>query len=1789
MLKRLRKRCIASLLIATICGGIVFPTTFVYAAGGKAVGDTVEITNEVSAQLYEVPNYYGTGNTLAPSTTMRLIQISYDGKASEIVGWSSKVVNGSGVYTSEIKTLNGDSAGSYSNVVLSKIDTELGVEVTSENILSALNSLGQSQGASTASLSNLNQRMAALLYMRLNPDLFKSGSGYKWESVSNIDDSDYSDILTTTLEVGHDEPLRNRLVEIGIVGDLGDEAKSTSANCEYSTAILGVMGTDAQSETGAGTSNADVDASASNGAYSIDNHVYLANEMALYICLCEYLDWYIKAMPDVISTAGWEEDEANQSALTYLKIYNDAFGDIIPVIRTVYNTENPNADNMSIAAMVDKCGATDMTIDQAFDVDVSTYVEHTDNTTPITQFYTVNSDIGITSYDRDAVLNDIEVDSRVDDETAESLEEQRNNEALTGGNAFQVSNEFLSQQKDAAREMIDAIDAGSGDTLLQIISSGKAETILGVLNQFYGEVWKVSIENAVEDEDAELLLSMFTTAVRTQLENITSGDSESIQKYLDETASTTKEDLKTVNDDLVNYGVDEYGVAKSYSAVTINSYIMQGMAYSTTFIPMRTNLYAPDTVAQFQGGDPDGDFFNFYIDYGFMRKALYMDTSATAAVDYYNANGTFTGSLKICTLRDLVESGDNDVVLYLDSNFYNAADAIDSTNQLLTATHANRVGIYESLSEFAPIWSNSDQLTNSPVSFLATVSSSALKLDLLSIVDMAKDTVEITMLRPKFKESMLMAYKFDIDKFETADDMTKYVKDLSYANSVSSTVEMSEQTLKTNGYTNYNSSVRAILAEVADSDYVNLSNTDETGPAKNAFSIDMSDNTVNTDDNLDTVVLTSSQINQFMSGEMTYSQSTTDEDEGTVTTNNYTADTGYTPLMSVAYVSCLYRDSNTYTLANTVESNNPVFMASDDLCGIEEANQWYRNTLLNYALLKNLKGNAQIDVTYVTDLDCPVYMDVFGNIITESGIVVIPAASNATLHVGSYRNYNYSAGLYSCYGKEYNIPSDTEGAQSVLYPYFVIDKNVGKYVVNGITMNVGSTAVRFDKIDTYSEDTRNALMDAYKAAVSTSKSTRLNWIAMVKIVNEVMRGAPIENINKDAEGLYVNQTKAGLVAAAKLESMLDSLKGEMANTLLYIPDFSKTDKLEVWVALLMKLMMVATAAVVIISIYRDGVAGTLGPRTALTSLAAIALTVSCIVVVPSVFQLTYYSANKFLLEDEAMRILMVNEEKRQGGVEIGITKQDTVQSNGEFAIQLDWVKVPWYEELENILYDSALDNLQEVKLEAYRNTAVYNNADVTMYNDGAYVTTDDLFDSVSMDYTFTSTSNVRGLYLYANDNQPQTASFYSPYYVFLRTLTANVNEYNRWLNNAGDSYVTEDDALADEETGSSGVLGSYNYTVKYMSENRPKTVGLCSAYFTSDNFMEHDEDIMRLCQIYGNIPTDSNPATEMITEHEKGFNRAELFSSSEIEQLRSSYWYNNDMVDINDDVYWTIGKTDKYSQAERRNMYAADFLEDFYARVDAMDAYARDFIASNRDMLGKVSDETFIKVMALNMAVKYNQLFGVPAANSLEIYNMDSEDLIRLCTVASDEAVMATSMSYPRFIYVFGGEAGVYVAAILSVIMWLGSFIKPLCTIIVFISVFMSIFVFRVVLRKPSANLWGYCVTVALLCVTNLLHALVLKIGVSLPNFGLSPLGCLIFLIVGQVAYLLLLAYVTGVSLKDWSNLGASEYEKEANLLRSKLGKEDTVAMLSGRVKHHDYNWDYYNDLVDQHRKRNSS
>lgn len=1144
----------------------------------------------------------------------------------------------------------------------------------------------------------------------------------------------------------------------------------------------------------------------------------------------------------------------------------------------------------------------------------------------------------------------------------------------------------------------------------------------------------------------------------------------------------------TANDPALNSAATK----SDRSLVSFSDDIIKGIAYSASYVPMQTNLYSAATINSY-----DQDWLrDFHYKYGFMRKALYKDTSATSAMDYYNSRGTQKGNIKPATLRDFMELGDKDLVLYIDDDFYNA----DEAEKLVNAKVASATSSYQSFVDDLQTYYN-------------TVFGR----------DETEDSPYIT------NEYLMEVYGFDATLYSNKRQLAKELAHCKKALSTMVKYGSFTELAKDADYSQYSAEARQLIN---DTDGEFTTNNSMLGTMALPYG-PLADS--------DTIV-------DILDGVTSHEEiSALDERRGYV----YTTYDEYSPLVSYAYVSAIYRSSDDYKVSTINELDTPVFIASDDVAQVRDATDWDRQSLLNYMLVRNLSSMVQIDYTYSLDMDSPVFMDIYGNIVTQSGVVIIPAACNSTLFPSDYSSNIYAAGLFLCYGNDWHVPTTYDYVDSVLGNFFYQDFDNEVWLIDGKGINVYSNAfdeavdsgaematgetldvidksqVDFARMSVYNESTYTALKSAFTAYIGSdgANGSHVVWPKYVNVINEVMRGAPLEHISLDKEELrtggIVNRTS--ILAAAKLEALIDSLHSETANSLIALPDFNQLNHTEYIVAFLLKLLMIATVTVVMFCVYRDAVGSNLGFRTFWKCLSSVALTVICVTTIPMLFQLTYYGANKLLLQDEVTKICLYNLEKSQSGIEIGITKTNIPETSNKLMVQLDYVDVEWYKEWDQLLFGRGLRAVNDARESAMQDSQLSYLNDTQFYNDGVYMSVDKIFDSVGMDYTFNVGENegmsetVNGLYLYDNGTD-QTLSFYSPYYVFLTALTGDVNKYNQDHN-------------------------SYMYTTKQQSGNRTKTVGLSSAYFQSKDFMELDDDILHLREVY-NLPKSNY------------YNTGYLFTPDDMLLMSKSRWYN-----------------------------AMD-TKGLEKRLEIVNTYCREFVAEHREVLDKVSDETFIKVMALACAMKYNQVFGITEANCFEIYNLESNDLLRLSLAETDDAMLTSPMSYSRFVLSVGGEASVYAASVLEMVLYIGSFIKPICIMISYISVFLSIFVFRVVLRRESNNLLGYIVTVTLLGFTNFLHAILLKVSTYLPETGLPMLGCIMFIIFGQVVYLLFLGYVTGASLRDWYNLGAVKYQESFEAMRHRRNSKNGD-YLSGNVPRYKDNWDYYDALVEQHRQRN--
>lgn len=859
----------------------------------------------------------------------------------------------------------------------------------------------------------------------------------------------------------------------------------------------------------------------------------------------------------------------------------------------------------------------------------------------------------------------------------------------------------------------------------------------------------------------------------------------------------------------------------------------------------------------------------------------------------------------------------------------------------------------------------------------------------------------------------------------------------------------------------------------------------------------------------------------------------------------------YSPMQAYAVVSSVYRDGDLFNLANSMETHRPVFISSKTAAYAKGASLKQKCTLYNYALVMNLEESMPVGYLGNLDMDCPLYMDILGNIITESGTVIIPAMSNATLmNEETFVSTNWAAGLYAVYGNGYRIPVKKDDIDTIsqVMANFVEDES-GKYYIPKARTLGDEYEIDMSRLATTSKETLDVLYNrAYADLKNATQGNIYSFNQFFQIALEVMRGAPIESIDKEAEGLLTNDRldRAGIVAAVKLEDLNNSLGTNGENSTISMPSLAFMPGFNYVALMVFKILLLIIIVVNMAIVYIDAVGGHLGLHTIWKCFSSMVITMLTVLTVPAVFEVTYYQSSKALLQKEATYISMLNLEKKESGVEIGVTEVGEPKIRTELFVKLEDISVPWYELFYNSIFTDSYKTLNEMyENYARKNAFVASEDDIVVKNDGVYVSVDSIYDSSAVDLNINGEDSMRTLVQTAVDKN-STFSFYSPYYVILDALIQNVNYFNAnpWGEDNLDVSSTE---------------GWYAYTTKTQKGGRIKTMGLIEPYFTSAAFMESEgKDLTGMAEVYSdNIDTgyDPDPAT-------KG-----MFAPMNLDAIRESYWY--------------AGGGISASECTKR--------------VEYLNEQARVFVADNKELLGKISDETFLKVMAMYLSTKHNAAFGAQKASALEIYNLSNDDLIRMSIADRADVMINSTLSYPRFVYAVGGTSGVFAAALLSMVMWVSSIVKPVLIVVAFLTIFISVFVFKVCLRKQDSSLYGYVITTLLLCGTNILYSLLLKLSMYLPTIGATPFMCILLQIIVQIAYMVILLQVVGTAFKDWRDLGAQRYANKIGDWKVRLFQKFHRnkgnlgnPFYGGTTQKSDpeKNWNYYDEMMDERRKR---
>lgn len=265
--------------------------------------------------------------------------------------------------------------------------------------------------------------------------------------------------------------------------------------------------------------------------------------------------------------------------------------------------------------------------------------------------------------------------------------------------------------------------------------------------------------------------------------------------------------------------------------------------------------------------------------------------------------------------------------------------------------------------------------------------------------------------------------------------------------------------------------------------------------------------------------------------------------------------------------------------------------------------------------------------------------------------------------------------------------------------------------------------------------------------------------------------------------------------------------------------------------------------------------------------------------------------------------------------------------------------------------------------------------------------------------------------------------------------------------------------------------------------------------------------------------------------------------------------------------------------------------EERLKRCEIMNTKVREFVASHRNLIGKVTDETFLKCMAMSLSLKYNDLFGIPSASAYEVYNLSNTDLMRLTVCDKATTLEDSPMSFARFVYNEAGTPGVYASVFLVIVTMFVQTMKTIITIAIMALLIVSVFVFKILLRKQSSSIAGYFLTLLVICGTNILYALILKVSLAIPQTGLAPTLCIIIQIIIQLAYLALLGIVLSFALRDWKNAGFTFYQQIGSNIKTKISnafhkKNQTPQERYDSKPRGKDGWDYYRKLVSDNEKR---
>lgn len=892
-------------------------------------------------------------------------------------------------------------------------------------------------------------------------------------------------------------------------------------------------------------------------------------------------------------------------------------------------------------------------------------------------------------------------------------------------------------------------------------------------------------------------------------------------------------------------------------------------------------------------------------------------------------------------------------------------------------------------------------------------------------------------------------------------------------------------------------------------------------------------------------------------------------------TDGYLSSYEYSIQQSYGVVSAIYRDSEIFTEANRASvSNEPVFVSSKNVVGVQKDNYNFYRMFYNYLTLSSLENILSKETTLLVDLDAPIFIDMFGNIVTADGYVVIPATANATLSGEQFTPYSVGYATFVANAPEEIFdglsPNFYDWLYGSDYEYLCGRKNISSrsksfrercqdtgggymYLLNNGDTSMGTTTltdgVASATIIWSNLNTRLAVLKNLLLSIHFLNAANFYDSQHINLILETLRGAPIEFIDFQAEGLETNSSdnKFSAYVAYKFEQIMNAIHTDSNGTIkdnrvaltFSIIDIFHIESAEKIALLAVKCLLIGFLLLLAAMIVADATVGKMPIKIIGNIIVTCVLTGLCISLIPVLTELSLSTVTKKLMQAECSEMLAMQAQRNAQGMEIGVTQTYPVSSSTDIILHVGSLDVTWYDKLLYSAYSSIDNSFEDLYDERAYGIPIANAPYTIRRGKELYMDTGVVMASTVLQYDATK-GLLTNSKISSVDEDMLSASYILPYYVILDQLVANVNIYNE-----------------------KNAIQPMNYSVN--ADGSIRTQDLCYAYFNSPEFLGNDYDILDMARWFG-FDTDK-------------VMYAPYYTQADMDSFALSYWY----------------------PLKADSEYFKKSVEKLYEK-------ARAYVTNNSEMLNYVSDAAYLKSFAMYLAVQYNNIFGVGVADAFEVKCIDTADLLRYVVGTPNDVYKYANRTLPRFAHESGGSLVAILGLAAYATFCLTNVIRVISFIMCYITCCASIVYHRVIKREMNAGMLGFLVLIGELTILNTVFAVIVKVSINLTRWGVSPTIAALIVMLVNLGIALAFGFMSVRGVKEVTHIGKSEVDAIKHFFNNmgnrlgnvfsgsgnESGPERSVGILQAhdfsRVENDNYmNTDRdTNDLAEHDRRRES-